>query len=72
MLRMKNERTIKQITLGWPVILEDQRKHRQTTTDYYRKAVERTGLDYDCIEDLVMDRNKWGNVVKEREKEINQ
>ena len=55
MLRMKNERTIKQITLGWPVILEDQRKHRQTTTDYYRKAVERTGLDYDCIEDLVMD-----------------
>ena len=32
-LRMKNDRIVKQITLGWPVILEDQRKHRQTTTD---------------------------------------
>ena len=71
-LRMKNDRIIKQITLGWPVILEDQRKHRQTTIDYYRKTVERAGLDYECIEDLVMDRKKWRNIVKEREKEINQ
>ena len=45
-LRMKNDRIVKQITLGWPVILEDQRKHRQTTIDYYRKTVERAGLDY--------------------------
>ena len=36
-LRMKNDRIVKQITLGWPVILEDHRKHRQTTIDYYRK-----------------------------------
>ena len=70
-LRMKNDRIVKQITLGWPVILEDQRKHRQTTTDYYRKTIERAGLDYECIEDLVLDRKKWRNIVKEREKEIN-
>ena len=71
-LRMKNDRIVKQITLGWPVILEDQRMHRQTTIDYYRKTIERAGLDYECIEDLVMDRSKWRNIVKEREKEINQ
>ena len=71
-LRMKNDRIVKQITLGWPVILEDQRKHRQTTIDYYRKTIERPGLDYECIEDLVLDRKKWRNIVKEREKEINQ
>ena len=71
-LRMKNDRIVKQITLGWPVILEDRRKHRQTTTDYYRKTIERAGMDYECFEDLVMDRNKWRNIVKEREKEINQ
>ena len=57
-LRMKNDRAVKQITLGWSVILENQRKHRQTTIDYYRKTIERAGLDYECIEDLVMDRNK--------------
>ena len=72
MLRMKNDRIVKQTTLGWPVILEDQRKHRQTTIDYYRKTIERAGLDYECIEDMVMDRNMWRNIVKEREKEINQ
>ena len=44
-LRMKNDRIVKQITLGWPVILEDQRKHRQTTIDYHRKTIERAGLD---------------------------
>ena len=71
-LRMKNDRIVKQIVLGWPVILEDQRKHRQATADYYRKTIERAGLDYECIEDLVMDRNKWRNIGKEREKEINQ
>ena len=54
------------------MILEDQRKHHQTTTDYYRKTIERPGLEYECIEDLVMDRNKWRNIVKEKEKEINQ
>ena len=52
--------------------MENQRKHRQTTIDYYRKTIERAGLDYECIEDLVMDRNKWRNIVKKREKEINQ
>ena len=51
-LRMKNDRIVKQITLGWPVILEDQRKHRQTTIYYYRKRIERAGLDYECIEDF--------------------
>ena len=71
-LRMKNDRVVKQITLGWSVILENQRKHRQTTIDYYRKTIERAGLDYECIEDLVMDRNKWRNIVRKREKEINQ
>ena len=69
---MKNGRIVKQITLGWPVILEDQRKHRQATTDYCRKSIERARLDYECIEVLVMDRNKWRNIVKESEKEINQ
>ena len=59
-----------QIT-GQPVILEDQRKHRQTTTDYYRKTIERAGLDYEGIEALVMYKNKWRNRVKEREKEVN-
>ena len=44
-LRMKNERVVNQIVLGWPVILEDQKKHRHTTADYYRKTMERTGLD---------------------------
>ena len=67
-LRMKNDRIVKQITLGWPVILEDQRKHRQTTIDYYRKTIERAGLDYECIEDLVMDRNKWRNIMTEEKK----
>ena len=69
---MKNDREVKQITLEWPVILENQRNHRQTTTDYYRKTNERARLDYECIEDLVMDRNKWRNIVRKREKEINQ
>ena len=68
-LRMTNDRIVKQSTLGWPVILEDQRKHRQTTIDYYRKTIERAGLDYECIEDLVMDRNKWRDIVKERERD---
>ena len=68
MLRMKNDRIVKQIALGWPVILEDQRKHRQTTTDYYRKTIERAGMDYECFEDLVMNRNKWRNIVKERKR----
>ena len=54
------------------MILEDQRKHRQTTIDYDRKTIERAGLDYECIEDLVMDKNKWRNIVKEREKKMNQ
>ena len=71
-LRMKNDRVVKQITLGWPVILENQRKHRQTTTDYYIKTIERAGLDYECIEDLVTDRNKWRNIMRKRENEINQ
>ena len=34
-LRMKNDRIVKQTTLGWPVILEDQRKHRQTSSALY-------------------------------------
>ena len=38
-LRMKNDRIVKQITLGWEVILEDQRRHRETTIEYYRKTI---------------------------------
>ena len=33
--RMKNDRIVEQIALGWHVTLKDQRKHGQTTTDYY-------------------------------------
>ena len=40
MLRMKNERIVKPITLRWPVILEDQRKHRQAATDYDIVTIE--------------------------------
>ena len=64
MLRMKNDRVVKHITLGWPVILEDQRKHRHTTADYYRITIQSVGLEYECNEDLVMDMIKWRSIVK--------
>ena len=36
------------ITLGWPVILQYQRKHR-TTADYYRKTIEKESRIGLCV-----------------------
>ena len=67
-LKMKNARVVKQITLEWLAILKDERKNCQTPANYYRKTIERGKLDYKCIEDLVIDRKKWRNTVRTREK----
>ena len=72
-LRMDNNRPMKQITLGWyapPVAPTPERKQRHGTIEYWRKLLRDAGLDADSVEYLVSDKGKWRQIIHERKVHI--
>ena len=60
-LRMSDDRLVKQAVLGWNQDLEDlhksQRK-RQTTVGYWRRLLKEAGVEVESVEKLVLNRKE--------------
>ena len=69
--RMKDDRLVKNVTLGWLAELEDYPKvkgRKKKTVLYWKKLVKEAGLDYTKINLLTQDRKIWRGIVNERMK----
>ena len=73
-LRMNDDRLVKQAVLLWYRKLEEENKtkkvpHRNTIT-YWRKLINEAGEDPNNIEHLITDRTKWRALVRNRVKHL--
>ena len=73
-LRMNDDRLVKQAVLGWYSKLEEENKtkklpHRNIIT-YWRKLINEAGEDPNNIEHLITDRTKWRALVRNRVKHL--
>ena len=70
-LRMLDDRIVKQAVLGWNQDLENSHKDReklQTTVGYWRRLMQEAGVEVESVEKLVMNRKEWKEVIKNRKK----
>ena len=68
-LRMKDDRMVKAVVLGWMSKLEEWPKCKgrsRKTILYWRKLVKEAGWDYTKIAGFATDRGEWKRRVKER------
>ena len=66
-LRMSDDRLVKQAVLGWNQDLEDlhkSRKKRQTTVGYWRRLLKEAGVEVESVEKLVMNRKEWKAMIQ--------
>ena len=70
-LRMSDDRILKQAVLGWNQDLENlhkSRKKRQTTVGYWRRLLKEAGMELESVEKLVMKRKEWKEMIQNRMK----
>ena len=70
-LRMSDDRIVKQAVLGWNQDLENlhkSRKKRQTTVEYWRRLLKEAGVEVESVEKLVMNRKEWKQMIQNRMK----
>ena len=70
-LRMSDDRIVKQAVLGWNQDLENlhkSRKKRQTTVGYWRRLLKEAGVEVESVEKLVMSRKEWKEMIQNRMK----
>lgn len=70
-LRMSDDRIVKQAVLGWNQDLENlhkSRKKRQTTVGYWRRLLKEAGVEVESVEKLVMNRKEWKEMIQNRMK----
>ena len=68
-LRMSDDRLVKQAVLGWNQDLEDlhrSRKKRQTTVGYWRRLLKEAGVEVESVEKLVLNRKEWKEMIQNR------
>ena len=66
-LRMSDDRLVKQAVLGWNQDLEDLRKSRkkkQKTMGYWRRLLKEAGVEVESVEKLVMNRKEWKAMIQ--------
>ena len=73
-LRMNDDRLVKQAVLGWYSKLEEENKTKKlpnrNTITYWRKLINEAGEDPNNIEHLITDRTKWRALVRNRVKHL--
>ena len=70
-LRMSDDRIVKQAVLGWNQDLENlhkSRKKRQTMVGYWRRLLKEAGVEVESVEKLVMNRKEWKEMIQNRMK----
>ena len=70
-LRMSDDKIVKQAVLGWNQDLENlkkSRKKRQTTVGYWRRLLKEAGVEVQSVEKLVMNRKEWKEMIQNRMK----
>ena len=68
-MRMKDDRTVKAVVLGWMEDLESTEKvpgKKRKTILYWKKLLREAGLDWTKIDMLTKDRKSWKAMVNER------
>ena len=70
-LRMSDDRLVKQAVLGRNQDLEDLHKSwrkRQTTVGYWRRLLMEAGVEVDSVEKLMLNRKVWKEMIQNRMK----
>ena len=68
-MRMKDDRIVKAVVLGWMEELESEKKvpgKKRKTVLYWKGLLKQAGLDYTRIDLLTKDRKEWKAIVNER------